>query len=427
MDRQIRRSFFLGLGAGLALGIILMTGLTVFLWPVHSSRRSPAVLASPTVAAGPSSSHSLPMTPVDVTETVVPSITSTPVPTSATQVLTYVVQQDDSLWAIAARFSVTVRSLEIASKLETETIYPGQVLTIPPAGQGLGASPVTDISPLPSQEVSSTVIWHPSVLEGDLASAYPATLEMDRFTLHYTPGTYPARDPQVVVDMITRGLLHIEETYASHLDGHFDVYVAGSLFAPPDQALRGRSFSAARYLFFLHDGTGNQADQQYIVTHELTHLFMWNVFGHPVSAMLSEGAAVYTGMSLIADSEHMPIAVFCRAYQLTGRLPRVSSNLSFQGHIRDLENYYAAGCFVQYLVETYGPEKFGQLYSTGDYGGIYAKSLPALEEEWRADLEVNGPSVPFDPGTLIGAVEAVGDAYDELFAHFTGTMAEMSA
>ena len=51
-----------------------------------------------------------------------------------------------------------------------------------------------------------------------------------------------------------------------------------------------------------------------------------------------------------------------------------------------------------YLIETYGPNLFGQLYSTEDYYGIYGRSLPELEKEWREqlasqdDLEVLNPT-----------------------------------
>ena len=265
------------------------------------------------------------------------------------------------------------------------------------------------------------------MLEGDLASAYPNVYKADRFSVHYAPDTRPADEIEAVQAMVGDGLAHIEDRLQATLDGEFDVYVAGSLFEQPDTALRGRSFSTARRYHFLHDGTGNAADQHYIATHELTHLFSWNVFGKPVSAMLSEGVAVYTGMTKIADADHMPIKTFCAAYHQADALPLVSSNLRYDGHIKDLQNYYAAGCFVQYLIETYGPEKFGELYSTGYYSSIYGKSLANLEAAWIADIEYANVEIPFDPADLIAAVDAVSASYDTLFDTFSGTPAEMSA
>ncbi len=101
--------------------------------------------------------------------------------------------------------------------------------------------------------------------------------------------------------------------------------------------------------------------------------------------------------------------------------------MSFQGHIRDLENYYTAGCFAQYLIETYGQEKFGQVYPTGDYLNVYDKSLVSLEAEWIAYLDNSPIPVPFDPGTLSDGIGSVRSAYDELFTDFVGTPAEMMA
>ncbi|MBN1872754.1 MAG: LysM peptidoglycan-binding domain-containing protein [Anaerolineae bacterium] len=363
----------------------------------------------------------------------------------ATGTVIHEVAAGDTLGALALKYGVTVKEIQDTNDMDSDVIYVGQKLVIPGQETSPTATPAAGLTPTltpvglmratPSVSMSlaastsslvSDEVWVPSVLEGNLATAYPAASRSDRFTLHYTPDTYPAQNVKDVVAMVERGLAHIEASLDASLEGTFDVYVAGSIFAAPDQALRGRSFSAQRRYFFLHDGSGNDVDQQYIATHELTHLISWNVFGRPSSVMLSEGVAVYTGMSLVTGMSpaHMPIETFCMAYHQAGKLPQVSSGLRYQGHIRDLENYYAAGCFVQYLIETYGPEKFGKLYPTEDYTGIYDKSLAALEQDWIEQLDAE---VDFEPEDLITAVDAVADAYDELFVSFSGTPAEMAA
>ena len=49
--------------------------------------------------------------------------------------------------------------------------------------------------------------------------------------------------------------------------------------------------------------------------------------------------------------------------------------------------YVIAGSFVGFLIEKYGLPDFRNLYETGAYDTVYAKSLPALEQEWRAALQ----------------------------------------
>lgn len=398
------RDVTLGLVIGLGLGLLALALILLLARPWDWGRAEPP----PVTELAPSPTPWLAPTP---------SPAAPPAPSPTVQppaVITYTVREGDTLSGIAYRFGVTVEALQAANGIVGDLIYPDQVLVIP---TGQAALPPT----------APATGWQFSILEGDLAAAYPATVETSRFTLHYTPGTYPAQDPQAVADMVARALAHIETTLGAHLEGPFDIYAAGSLFAPPDQALRGRSFSAARRTFFLHDGSGNPADQQYILTHEMTHLFSWNVFGRPSSALLSEGVAVYVGARIIAASDHIQPTVFCAAYRQAGQLPSVSGNLSFEGHIRDLENYYTAGCFVQYLIETYGAERFAQVYPTSDYVGVYGRSLAALEQEWLAHLDANSPPVPFVPADLTSRVASVAAASDALFDGFSGTPAQWAA
>lgn len=336
-----------------------------------------------------------------------PTITNQSTPIEENGV--HIVAPDETLVEIASHYDVTIENIRIANAMIGNAILVGQHLTIP----------VTQIlTPQP---------WNFSIIEGNLDHAYPLVIDNERFTLHYTPETYPAQDPEILAQLIQRGLEHIEMVMSAQLPDLFDVYTAGSVFAPPNRSLRGRTFSYRWETFFLHDGTGNEADQLYIATHELTHLFAWNVFGQPVSIMLSEGAAVYTGMKAIANSHHIPLEQFCLAYLRAGQLPVISTSLNYQGHNLDLENYYTAGCFVGYLIETYGPYSFGQLYSTEDYQGIYGRSLPDIEKEWRENLASPDDLEVPDPSELTTLVDDVTSSYASFFPSFTGTTIQIDA
>ena len=339
------------------------------------------------------------------------SAAQTPQPTtSSAGGMTYLVAAGDTLQSIAAAQGIEPGALRAANYMAGDAILPGQQLRIPLPGE----TPV-----LPAYQFS--------LLEGDLAAAYPLSWDSGDFTLHYAADSFTAIDPQAVSNLVANALANDTYIFQATLPYHFDVYTAGSVFAPPNRALRGRSFSSSLRYHFLHDGTGSATDQQYIAAHELTHLYTWNVFGVPVSVMLSEGAATYAGMRMVADSAHLPLDTFCAAYLQADALPYISTALGYNGHNIDLENYYAAGCFVGYLIEVYGPASFGALYPTGDYAGVYGQSLVGLEADWRAYTATLSIPSWLDANALVAQVSAVTSAYENFFPYFSGSAVQMEA
>jgi len=370
-----------------------------------------------------------------------PTSSNPPAPSDPTPApITYTVADGDTLSALASRFATTVEAIRLTNELTSDLILIDQTLLLPapvdPDAQPeasciptLGAATGAAAAGATSEMLPPVVVetpYHFSLLTGDLAIAYPDVVTTEHFDLHLTPNTLPAADPQAVVDLISHALAHHEQLLGVTLKDGFDVYVAGTLFAPPDQDLRGRSFSPDRRYFFLFDGSGDDTDQQYIAAHELTHLFAWNTLGAPSSVMLSEGLAVYAGMDLIAGSDHLPIDQFCAAYYQAGRLPHVAQELSYLGHIRDLKNYYAAGCFVRFLFAHYGAVRFGQLYPTGHYLAVYGKTLLDLEAEWVTEVAAHPAITAFAPADLVWAVDTVSDAYVHLLAGFDGSPAALA-
>jgi len=400
-----------------------------------------------------------------------------PLPSPTPQ--TYIVKPGDTLSGIASAFGLTVDAIKIANGLSNDIIYVDQPLLIPAnqntaavtsaisnetqviASSSLSRYQVTDsdslesiaasngISPdglraanamigdaliagqyisIPSEAPVPAPPWKFSIVSGALKETYPSVLETDRFILHYQPDTFPAQDPNILAQLEMNGLVFLESLTGSQLTDPYDVYVAGSNFESPNQALRGITFSSFKKTFFLHDGTGNADDQQYIAAHELTHLFMWNTVGSPSSTMLSEGTAVYTGMETITGSDHMPIETFCAAYLQAGVLPNISStSLSFTGHIFDLENYYASGCFVKYLVDTFGIDALKFVYHSGDYEGVYGRSLSGLESEWRTQLASVPIPTELNPTELVQSVKQLENSYSSFFYSFSGTAKQRNA
>jgi len=142
--------------------------------------------------------------------------------------------------------------------------------------------------------------------------------------------------------------------------------------------------------------------------------------------MLSEGTAVYLGMEHIAQSRHMPIETFCASYLKANSLPSISSSqTTYLGHINDLQNYYAAGCFVKYLVDAYGMDALKLVYHDGNYPGVYGKDLFVLEAEWKVHLGTIEIPETVKPVDLVGAVNDLENSYTSFFSTFTGNPAQM--
>lgn len=349
------------------------------------------------------------------------AISTTPAPQGAR---THIVKAGDTLGGIALQYDVSVEALQKANDLSSDIIQLGQTLTIP--GDDIAATaPETTVVPTASATAGET--WKPAILTGDLATAYKETETRGRYTLHYSADSQPARELDAVLAMVDTAITQIEGPLGIQLGGTFDVYVAESLFAGEDIALRGRSFSSQRRLFFLWDDTGDAADRQYIITHEATHTFTWNAIAQPASVMLHEGVAVFTGMPNYENAGYINLDDFCAVFHRAGRLPLPTGTMDFQGHIYDLTTYYSAGSFVRYLINTYGAEKFVQLYASGNYVAVYDKDLRTLQDAWLAQLDARALPADLDAAALIQYVDEVGRDYRQLFSSFTGTPAEMRA
>lgn len=100
--------------------------------PTETPSPSPTLEPTPTATASPSPSPSPSPTPAPTsTPTPVPTVPPTPVPTP-TPVQTYVVQEGDTLAALAQQFGTTAAALQAANGIEDpDNIVIGQVLIIP--------------------------------------------------------------------------------------------------------------------------------------------------------------------------------------------------------------------------------------------------------------------------------------------------------
>jgi hypothetical protein len=349
----------------------------------------------------------------------------------------HTVQPGETLIGIAGQYGISPDVVESANHLKNPgMIFPGQQLIIPDTQILTPVMPLGTLPPTPSATLASGDAVNLSVLSGwprsiadgtsqQLEANYPVAVARPRFTLHYQPGTYPDKYLDEVIHRVEQALTNVEARLQVHLQGTFDVYAAGTLFVGNDAHLRGQSRSRDRRLFFLADGTGTPAENDYVVTHELTHLVAWNTWGAPSSTMLSEGLATYDGKPELEAGGFIPYDQLCLAIVTAGQLPPLAAMdrdaSYFQGHIEDRFNYFGSACFIDYLIKTYGLGSMTSLYHSSDYLALYGKSLGDLDQEWRASLEARKAELTLNTAALISFNKEVTAAYDTIFKNYDNT------
>jgi LysM repeat protein len=349
----------------------------------------------------------------------------------------HTVQPGETLEAIALHYGVSVEEIQNTNSLpDPNAIYEGQRLAIPGVVAGIdevaAQSLPDDVTPTPTPDPLEGIErgplmsdWPRSILEGDLDENYPSVYDHARFTLHYQPGTYPDQHLEQVVSLIADALARVESTLGVTLNGKFDIYAAGTLYEVPNAHLRGLSRSLDRRLFVLLDGSGDEAENAYLVTHEMTHLVSWNTLGAPSSTMLSEGLATYVGEPALEEGGYLPYDQVCLGAYAAGQMSSMAviekDWQAFQGHIRYRFNYFGSACFVGYLIDTYGMEAIRQLYHTSDYPTLYGESLAALDSDWQASLAARQAELTIDPAELADYTEDVTAVYAYVLGSYNGT------
>jgi hypothetical protein len=133
-----------------------------------------------------------------------------------------------------------------------------------------------------------------------------------------------------------------------------------------------------------------------IMAHEFTHQLAQDRYGpaHLQSDLiLSEGVATWAAGRYWL-SGHPDFRSYVREQRRAGASFPLATHYAGLGTAAMNTLYYQWASFVEFLIDTYGRERFDQLYISGagdpgsaDYAGVYGKGLPELEREWERWLE----------------------------------------
>jgi hypothetical protein len=139
--------------------------------------------------------------------------------------------------------------------------------------------------------------------------------------------------------------------------------------------------------------------------HELAHVLVGR-YGLPIiRASLSTGLVEGLATALDGVWGNRTLHQYAAAMKKFDRIPDIRRLMSFSGFAaqNSAVSYVAAGSFCRYLIDAYGMPRVLAVYRSGDYRGVYSRSLSELIEEWNRFL------------TRIRVSDGERDAIDVLF------------
>jgi tetratricopeptide (TPR) repeat protein len=201
-------------------------------------------------------------------------------------------------------------------------------------------------------------------------------------------------------------LLH--EFYFEKLSRQMNVHPQGHmtsfLYASPEQ--KGRLIGAAHtdlskpWLGQMHI---NLADVESVLKHEMVHVlsaeFGWSPLKIAQNSGLIEGSAMAVGRT---SSIEVPLHRAAAMVFASGVHPNLESLFTFSGFAQTHPSisYTLAGSFCQFLIDSFGIDKFKQFYAGGDIKKIYHQDLKFILIEWRSSIK----NIPLDYADSIKAV-----------------------
>jgi hypothetical protein len=211
------------------------------------------------------------------------------------------------------------------------------------------------------------------------------------FDISVDEGLY-ADQRQELTDDLRQALAYVTERFGSGPSGRF----TAAVLYDGGCALHGIAYTDIRTVQVYACPNIDRGRAVAIMAHEFVHQLEQDRYGPAhlsADLILSEGAATW-GAGEYWLGPHSDFRSMVREQRANGLFYPLATHYNGLGIAAMNALYYQWASFVDFLITTYGREKFDRLYVSGhgapgsaDYAGVYGKGLDELEREWVAWLD----------------------------------------
>jgi hypothetical protein len=224
-------------------------------------------------------------------------------------------------------------------------------------------------------------------LTGMLEAKLTGLVVTEHFDVRYEPGSRSEAHARRIAAVVEIELAEICRRLAVKNDERYTLFLfdrpddVGKLIETPGVG----GFSMGRFFCV---GVGDDAAR----FHELIHTVATAKVGNPKKAFLLEGLAG----ALFDPRQGMDPHAGAKDYRQRGKLPSLTESfdhieakgwIDWLGQLREVNGYTIAGSWMQFLLETHGPEKTKHYYLGRDPSAVFGRSVAELEKDWLRALD----------------------------------------
>ena len=216
------------------------------------------------------------------------------------------------------------------------------------------------------------------------------TRKTDHARIHVVSGTAAERDLEKLAIVTEESIVKAIDALTEEPRRVYDVYFV-------ERVIGQGGYAGGSMVISYTDRNYSGGRIEEVLTHEAIHLLDQQISINSRLIFLAEGLAVWGSGGHYKPEELSPRAA---ALVATGRYIPLHQIIDNFYPVQHEIGYLEAGAFVQYLVDTYGWEKFKQLYSRQQASNDgsdaerlsqslqveYGKSLEQIEQEWLTML-----------------------------------------